>query len=160
MAARSSPTARVCLFVTSRPQSALFRRVRFSSPGQTRRRLMEKRSLPWNPHGKAHSEVEPHGKARSGPYHAARVRLFVTSWPQSAFFRRVRFFSPGQTSTHLTEKRILPRSPHGKAHSALEPSRKSAFRGEGLLTPRNTHPPHTWRETPDGLQQLVERRAV
>ena len=33
------------LSVTSNPQNALFRRMRFSSPGQTRRRLTEKRIL-------------------------------------------------------------------------------------------------------------------
>ena len=37
-------------------QSALFRRMRFSSPGQTRRRLTEKRILGVGPHGKVHSE--------------------------------------------------------------------------------------------------------
>ena len=39
----------------------------------------------------------------------------------------MRFSSPGQTSSHLTEKRILGVGPHGKAHSAPEASRKSAF---------------------------------
>ena len=33
------------LSVTSNPQNALFRKMRFSSPGQTRRRLTEKRIL-------------------------------------------------------------------------------------------------------------------
>ena len=42
--------------VTLRMQNALFRRVRFSSPGQTRRRLTEKRILAVGPHGKVHSE--------------------------------------------------------------------------------------------------------
>ena len=41
--------------VTSRPQNAPFRRVRLSSPGQTRRRLTEKRSLGRATHVKAHS---------------------------------------------------------------------------------------------------------
>ena len=50
---------------------------------------------------------------------------------------RMRFSSPGQTSSHLTEKRILQPAPHGKAHSAqashqkahsgLIDSRKAAF---------------------------------
>ena len=35
-------------------QNALFRRVRFFSPAQTRRRLTEKRILRVGPHGKAH----------------------------------------------------------------------------------------------------------
>ena len=56
---------------------------------------------------------------------------------QNALFRRVRFSSPGQTSSHLTEKRTLQPAPHGKAHSAqashqkvhsgLIDSRKAAF---------------------------------
>ena len=44
---------------------------------------------------------------------------------QNASFRKMRFSLPGQTSTHLTEKRILGRHlthsalpPHGKAQSA------------------------------------------
>ena len=43
-------------FVRASAQSALFRRMRFSSPGQTRRRLTEKRILAVGPHGKVHSE--------------------------------------------------------------------------------------------------------
>ena len=39
----------------------------------------------------------------------------------------MRFSSPAQTSSHLTEKRILPRPPHGKAHSGPAASRKSAL---------------------------------
>ena len=55
------------------------------------------------------------------------MRLYVTSNPQNALFRKMRFFSPGQTRRrltekrilvdHLTEKRILHVGPHGKAHS-------------------------------------------
>ena len=36
------------------------------------------------------------------------------------------FSLPGQTSSHLTEKHILGGWGHGKAHSACDPSRKSA----------------------------------
>ena len=43
------------LSVTTRPQTALFRRMRLSSPGQTWRQLTEKRTLPPAPHGKMHS---------------------------------------------------------------------------------------------------------
>ena len=49
-------------FVRASAQNALFRRVRFSSPGQTRCRLTEKRSLELVPHGKAHSG-RPHDAA-------------------------------------------------------------------------------------------------
>ena len=68
----------------------------------------------------------PHQKAHSGGSGARRVRLSVTSNPQNALFRRVRLSSPGQTRRRLTEKRILAPAGHGKAHSACDPSRKSA----------------------------------
>ena len=46
---------RMRLSVRVPAQNALFRRMRFSSPGQTWRRLTEKRILSLAPHGKAHS---------------------------------------------------------------------------------------------------------
>ena len=46
---------------------------------------------------------------------------------QNALFRRVRLSSPGQTWRHLTEKRILVQTPHGKVHSGLIDSRKVAL---------------------------------
>ena len=46
---------RMRLSVRVPAQNALFRRMRLSSPGQTWRRLTEKRTLPPAPHGKAHS---------------------------------------------------------------------------------------------------------
>ena len=108
-------------------QNAPFRRVRFSLPAQTWSRLTEKRILGVRPHGKAHSGrsgsrkstvcagglTEKHtlgGESR-------RVRLSVTSQPQNASFRRVRFSLPAQTWSRLTEKRILEGWSHGKAHS-------------------------------------------
>ena len=45
------------------------------------------------------------------------MRFSVRSDVQNAPFRRVRFSPPGQTRHRLTEKRILPPTPHGKAHS-------------------------------------------
>ena len=48
---------RMRLSVRVPAQNALFRRGRLSSPGQTWRRLMEKRTLPPAPHGKAHSAI-------------------------------------------------------------------------------------------------------
>ena len=36
---------------------------------------------------------------------------------QNAPFRRVRFFLPGQTRRHLTQRRILAQPPYAKAHS-------------------------------------------
>ena len=109
-------------FRESPPQSALFRRMRLSSPGQTWRRLTEKRILQPAPHGKAHFARwtsrksafcadgltekrilcrRPHGKAHS-PTGASR---------KSAFSNR-----------RLTEKRSLHVGPHGKAHSARQQS--------------------------------------
>ena len=47
---------RVRLSVRVRVQNALFRRMRFSSPAQTWRRLTQKRILHPTPHGKPHSD--------------------------------------------------------------------------------------------------------
>ena len=55
------------------------------------------------------------------------MRLLVTSRPQNALFRRVRFSSPAQTPTRLTQKCTLSVGPHGKPHSGPDTSRKSAF---------------------------------
>ena len=93
-------------FGDAEPQSALFRRVRLSSPGQTWRHLTEKRSLHVGPHGKAQSAVAarrksafsnrrltekrilqpaPHGKAHSARQQSPRVRLFVRVRPRVRF---------------------------------------------------------------------------
>ena len=115
-------------FVTLRMQNASFRRMRFSSPGQTWRHLTERRTLGPPPHGKAHFAgvtlterrslgPSPHGKAHSGGG-ASRKSAFWLVWgSQSALFRRMRFSSPGQTWRHLTERRTLELAPHEKAHS-------------------------------------------
>ena len=55
------------------------------------------------------------------------MRFSVQHGLQNALFRRVRFSSPAQTPTHLTQKRILAVGPHAKAHSNPGSSRKSAF---------------------------------
>ena len=55
------------------------------------------------------------------------MRLLVTSRPQNALFRRVRFSSPAQTPIRLTQKCTLSVGPHGKPHSGPDASRKSAF---------------------------------
>ena len=112
-------------FRESPPQSALFRRVRFSSPAQTWRRLTEKRILCRRPHGKAHS---PTGASRKSAFCNPTVTQsasFRESPPQSALFRRMRLFSPGQTWRHLTEKRSLRLRHDGKAHSAYAPHGKA-----------------------------------
>ena len=158
------------LYVSVRGQSALFRKVRFFSPGQTRRRLTEKRILQPAGHGKAQSacalsrksalctsdltekrtlRLHLDQKAHSACERSRRLRLSVTVGPrgcpecafpsqrghrmrlcvsvrgQSAPFRKLRFFSPGQTWRRLTEKRILRVPSHGKAHSAYAPHQKT-----------------------------------
>ena len=183
---------RMRLCVSVRGQSALFRKVRFFSPGQTWRHLTEKRSLQPAGHGKAHSacgpsrksalctsdltekrtlHVPPHGKAHSGgtpsrksalcmravtqnaslrhggtawgsecafpSRRGHRMRLYVSVWGQNALFRKVRFFSPGQTRRRLTEKRILQPAGHGKAQSACALSRKSALCTSDLTEKRS-----------------------
>ena len=54
---------RMRLCVSVRGQNALFRKVRFSSPGQTWRHLTEKRTLGGRGHGKAHSACGPSRKS-------------------------------------------------------------------------------------------------
>ena len=92
-------------------------------------------------HGKAHSEAlwpshltknrtlqpVPHQKPQFGWSEARRMRLSVRTRAQNALFRKMRFSSPAQTSSHLTEKRTLSQPPHGKPHSGPAASRKSAF---------------------------------
>ena len=79
------------------------------------------------PHGKAHS-AQPVGSECAFPSRRdRRMRLSVRVPAQNALFRRVRLSSPGQTWRHLTEKRILVQTPHGKVHSGLIDSRKGAL---------------------------------
>ena len=68
------------------------------------------------------------------------MRFPVTSRGQNALFRRMRFSSPAQTSSHLTEKRTLQPAPHGKAHSAPATSRKTALCSWRLTEKRTLHP--------------------
>ena len=56
-----------------------------------------------------------------------RARLYVRRRGQNALFRRVRFSSPAQTWSHLTQRRILRRRSHAKAQSATVTSRKGAL---------------------------------
>ena len=55
------------------------------------------------------------------------MRFSVRARTQNALFRRVRFSSPAQTWSHLTQRRILRRRSHVKAQSAPAASRKDAF---------------------------------
>ena len=88
------------------------------------------------PHRKTHFGCVGSGKAHPAPLDTARMRFSVRHGLQNASFRRMRFSSPGQTSSRLTQKRILPRRPHGKAHSAQMTSRKTAFCADDLTQNR------------------------
>ena len=73
-------TRRMRFSVRRRLQNALFRRVRFSSPGQTSDRLTERRSLCRPPHGKTHF-AQPAG---------CRMRFSVRRRLQDVSFRNSR----------------------------------------------------------------------
>ena len=112
------------------------------SPG----RLTKNRTLP----------QPSHGKPQFGWSGARRMRLSVRTHAQNALFRRMRFSSPAQTSSHLTEKRILQPAPHGKAHSSPAASRKSAFCSRSSIAagPKNAFCPATSRKTALWPRQL------
>ena len=65
------------------------------------------------------------------------MRFSVTSPVQNALFRRVRFSSPAQTWSHLTQRRILRRRSHVKAQSApATPPRRDRRAHSGRATSR------------------------
>ena len=72
-----------------------------------------------------------------------RMRFSVRARTQNALFRRVRFSSPAQTWSHLTQRRILGRRSHVKAQSAPAASRKSALCTPDLTEKRTLWPAHT-----------------
>ena len=97
------------------------------------------------------------------------MRFFVRTSAQNAPFRRMRFSSPGQTSSHLTEKRTLQPAPHGKAHSAqashqkahsgLIDSRKAAFCDSQIAQNalfRHVAAREAWGATPASLRGTME----
>ena len=98
--------------------------------------LTQKRILCRRSHGKAHSGGSEDPRVRLSVRASYRMRFSVQHGLQNASFRRVRFSSPGQTSSRLTENRTLPRQPHAKPHSAQTPSRKTAFCPNGLTENR------------------------
>ena len=85
------------------------------------------------------------------------MRFSVQHGLQNALFRRVRFSSPAQTPTRLTQKRILAVGPHGKPHSGCGPSRKSALWPRRLTQKRTLSPaPHGKAYSgPDGSQKTA-----
>ena len=125
--------------VAPHPQNALFRRVRFSSPGQTSGRLTERRSLCRLSHGKTHFAQSAGCRMRFSVRHGCVMRFSVRVGHLECAFpshrtRRMRFSvecafphlgkrraasRKGALCTHyLTERRSLCRLPHGKAHFA------------------------------------------
>ena len=72
-----------------------------------------------------------------------KMRFSVRVRTQNALFRRVRFSSPAQTWSHLTERRILRRRSHVKAQSAPATSRKGALCTPDLTEKRTLWPAHT-----------------
>ena len=116
-------------------QNALFRRVRLSSPGQTWRRLTEKRILLPPPHGKAHSVIP----------RSRRMRFSVTSrhpggvgQPPASLRGTMENASTGQmrTSNHppacgagcaRVRRSRFGAWPHGKAHSARPAGSRMRF---------------------------------
>ena len=106
---------------------AISRKSAFCADALTQNRTPRQRS-----HGKLHSGGSEDPRVRLSVRASYRMRFSVRHGLQNASFRRVRFSSPGQTSSSLTQKRILCRRPHAKAHSAPAISRKSAFCADGL----------------------------
>ena len=72
-----------------------------------------------------------------------KMRFSVRVRTQNALFRRVRFSSPAQTWSHLTQRRILRRRSHVKAQSAPATSRKGALCTPDLTEKRTLCPAHT-----------------
>ncbi len=77
--------------------------------------------------GKAQSVGPGDRRVRFCVSGGARVRLCVSPSRQSALLRRMRFSSPAQTSSHLTERRSLQPSPHGKAQPETHDLRKDTL---------------------------------
>ena len=89
--------------------------------------LTQKRILCRRSHGKAHSGGSEDPRVHLSVRASYRMRFSVRPGLQNALFRRVRFSSSGQTSSCLTQNRILRRRPHAKPHSAQTSSRKTAL---------------------------------
>ena len=89
--------------------------------------LTQKRILDSTPHAEAHSGGSEDPRVHLSVRASYRMRFSVRPGLQNALFRRVRFSSSGQTSSCLTQNRILRRRPHAKPHSAQTSSRKTAL---------------------------------
>ena len=78
-------------------------------------------------HGKVHSAQPVGCRMRFSVRPPLRVRFSVRSHTQSALFRETASRLPSSGKAHSTERRILCRHPHGKAHPGPATSRKSAL---------------------------------
>mgnify|MGYP000987768259 CR=1 FL=1 len=83
----------------------------------------------------------------------SRMHFSVRVRSQNALFRRVRFSSPAQTWSHLTQRRILRRRSHVKAQSAPATSRKGAL----CATARMQNAPFGEARTQNALFRGVAR---
>ena len=105
---------RMRLSVRVHAQNALFRRVRFSSPGQTWRRLTEKRILQPASHGKAQSVTMAHGKTQSAT--VALPKSALCDIPIEVRSRRVHLsVRNGDTHSRHT-RRLLTSQTHKAGH--------------------------------------------
>ena len=117
----SGPSAR------SRERPWVRRSVHRSAKIASRRNQAHTQSAPF---GEAHTQNAlfregPHTKCAFPSRRRHRMRFSVRGRSQTALFRRVRFSSPAQTWSHLTQRRILRRRPHVKAQSAQSPHGKA-----------------------------------
>ena len=92
--------------------------------GLTEKRILKPSGPATSPKTALCSQCPTKNRSLVGWSEARRMRLSVRTRAQNALFRKMRFSSPAQTSSHLTEKRTLQPAPHGKAHSAPAPHQK------------------------------------
>ena len=145
------------LLVTSRPQNASFRGMRFSSPAQTPTHLTQKRTLAPAPHAKAHSVSGTSRKTALWPWVLTQKRTLTPAPHAKAHSDRGPSRKTAFCPRNLTQKRILTPAPHGKAHSACVPSPKDALcipatatknrcnPGSAQRDPSAARPGKTWR---------------
>ena len=103
---------RLCVSVWG--QNALFRKLRFSSPGQTWRHLTEKRILQPAGHGKAHSACGPSRKSA----------LCVRASPKDAPYRR----AVAHSASTRTRNHATPDSPYPKPYDLKFTLESESFR--------------------------------
>ena len=124
-----------CAFPHLRKRGATSRKSAVCGCGTTEKRILQ---------------PAPHGKAHSATQQSPRVHLFVRARPRVRFSVECAFSHLGKRGVTsrksavcgcgTTEKRILCRRPHGKAHSPTGASRKSAFCADGLTEKRSLRP--------------------